>query len=102
MKIKKKDQVLIIAGKDKGKKGEVIESLPIKEKVMVKGINLVKKHVKKSKENPSGGFVEVEAMLSASNVMLFCPKCNKGVRISIIDDNGAKKRVCKKCNHKFE
>ena len=102
-KIKKGDQVQIIAGKDKGKKGEVIRSIPKKDRIVVKGVNVVKKSVKKSKENSAGGYIEVEAAMHASNMMLFCPKCNKGVRVGIVlSDKGDKNRVCKKCGHKFE
>lgn len=102
-KIRKKDQVIVIAGRDKGKKGEVVTSLLNEDTLVVKGVNLVKKSVKKSKENPSGGYVEVESSINKSNVLLFCPKCNKGVRVNVVvTDKGEKTRTCKKCNHKFE
>ena len=103
LKIKKGDQVLIITGKDKDKKGEIIEALPLRRKVIVKGINIAKKSIKKSKENQAGGYIEVEMPLDVSNVMLFCPKCNKGTKIAIaVSDKDQKIRVCKKCQHKFE
>lgn len=102
-KVRKGDQVSVIAGKDKGKKGEVIRSITADKRVIVKGVNLIKKSVKKSKEKPQGGYIEVEASIDASNVMLICPKCGKGVRVGLkILENGDKKRVCKKCEHKFE
>lgn len=102
-KVRKGDQVVVIAGRDKKKKGEVIKVTEKDKAVIVKGINTVKKAVKKSKEHPSGGFVELESPLAVSNVMVFCPKCSKGVRIGILAEKGGKKiRVCKKCNHKFE
>lgn len=102
-KIRKKDQIIVIAGRDKGKKGEVISAYVNEDTLVVKGVNLVKKSVKKSKENPSGGYVEVESSINKSNVLLFCPKCNKGVRVGVtVNDKGEKKRACKKCDHKFE
>lgn len=102
-RIKKGLNVEVTTGKDKGKKGEVIRVLPKKSRVTVKGVNLVKKTVKKSKENPSGGFIEIEASLNVSNVMPFCPKCNKGVRVGVVETpKGGKVLVCKKCGHKFE
>jgi len=102
-KIRKGDSVVVIAGSDEGKKGEVIQVLKAKNSVIVKGIKMVKKSVKKSKERPTGGFTEIEAPINGSNVMIFCSKCNKGVRVGIkVSDKGEKIRVCKKCDHKFE
>ena len=102
-KIKKGDQVTVISGRDKGKKGEVLSVSNKKKGLVVKGVNLVKKSVKKSKEKPSGGFIEVEALIDKSNVMMVCPKCGKGVRIgAYINEKGEVKRICKKCGYKFE
>ncbi len=101
-KIKKGDQVIVIAGKDKGKKGEVLVSFPSINKAVVKGINIVKKTVKKSKQHQQGGFVEVEAPIHISNLMLFCPKCGRGVRTRVLLGDNLKVRVCKKCGNKFE
>lgn len=102
-KIRKGDSIVVIAGKDVGKKGEVIQVLPEDTRIVIKGINMVKKAVKKSKEKPAGGFIEIEAAMNRSNVMVQCPKCNKGVRVGIkVNDKGEKSRVCKKCNHKFD
>ncbi|OHD56055.1 MAG: 50S ribosomal protein L24 [Spirochaetes bacterium GWF1_51_8] len=93
MKIKKGDTVIVIAGSNKGKKGEVVRAIPSQDKLVVKGVNYVKKTIKKSKENPKGGFIEKELPIHISNVMLFCPKNNKGVRVGyVIDKNGDKKR----------
>jgi large subunit ribosomal protein L24 len=101
-RIKKGDQVIVIAGKDKSKKGEIIR-VDKNKGLIVKGINIVKKSVKKSKEKPSGGFIEIEAPIHVSNAMLFCAKCGKGIRAALqIQQNGDKKRLCKKCGHKFE
>jgi len=100
-KIRKGDQVVVIAGRDKGKKGEILQVT--RKGVLVKGVSLVKKSIKKSKEHPSGGFAELEAPIHGSNLMLFCPKCGRGVRVGFaILENGEKVRVCKRCKHKFE
>jgi large subunit ribosomal protein L24 len=101
-KIRKGDQVVVIAGRDKGKKGEVIQVS--KKGAMVKGISLVKKSVKKDpKKHPAGGYIEIDAPVNSSNLMLFCPKCNKPVRTGIVvDKNGKKTRACKKCQNIFE
>ena len=98
MKIKTKDTVLILAGKDKGKKGEVKSVNPAKRKVVVTGVNLVSKHTKPS-QNKQGGIVQVEAALDASNVALVCSKCKKAMTPKMqITADGKKVRVCRKCN----
>lgn len=103
MKIKKGDTVVVIAGNDKGKKGEVLRVDPDKSVCFVKGVKLVKKTMKKSKENPNGSIIEVEAPIHISNVMLFCPKNNKGVRVGyIFDKTGVKKRKAKGVDHIFD
>jgi len=102
LKIKKGDQVVVISGRDKGKKGEVIKNFKLLGKVVVKGINVVKKTIKKSKENPHGGFIEVETPIHVSNLMLFCPKCGKGTRVGVSIEKKSKFRICKKCGNKFE
>jgi large subunit ribosomal protein L24 len=98
MKIKSKDTVLILAGKDKGKKGEVKSVNPAKNKVVVTGVNMVSKHTKPS-QNKQGGIVQVEAALDASNVALVCSKCKKAMTPKMqITADGKKIRVCRKCN----
>jgi large subunit ribosomal protein L24 len=98
MKIKTKDTVLVLAGKDKGKKGEVKSVNPAKNKVVVAGVNLVSKHTKPS-QNKQGGIVQVEAALDASNVALVCSKCKKAMTPKMqITADGKKIRVCRKCN----
>ncbi len=101
-KIRKGDQVVVLSGRDKGKKGEVIQVN--KKGAMVKGVFLVKKSVKKDpKKHPAGGFIEIEAPVNPSNLMVFCPKCGKAVRVGFkVEKDGVKSRVCKKCQHKFE
>lgn len=98
MIIKKKDTVLILAGKDKGKKGEVKSVNPSKNKVTVVGVNMISKHVKPS-QNKQGGIQQMEAPLDASNVAVVCAKCKKAMTPKIqIQGDGKKVRVCRKCN----
>lgn len=96
-KIKKKDIVLVIAGKDKGKKGEVLKILPKEERIIVSKINIVKKHVRPTQTQP-GGIREIEQPIHISNVMLVCPKCTQPTRVKIdFLPEGKKVRICKKC-----
>ena len=95
LKLKKKDTVIVIAGKDKGKKGEIKE-VKSDGKVVVMGINIVSKHKKTTKEKP-GGIHKLEAPLSISNVQLVCPKCNKPARVKVSVQGGERLRACKKC-----
>jgi len=101
MKIKTGDTVLIISGKDKGKKGKVIKSLPREGRIIVEGINIRKKHVRPRREGEKGQIVEVPAPFDVSNVKLICPKCKNATRIGykIVEKN--KYRVCKKCNQEI-
>ena len=91
MNIKKGDKVKVLAGKDKGKEGTILRSLPQKQRVVVEKVNIVKKALRPTQQNPQGGISSVEAPIHVSNVMLVCPSCNKR------DENGKKVRVCKKC-----
>lgn len=96
--IKADDQVEVLAGKDKGKKGKVLRAIPSQNKVVVEGINTVRKTVRPTQQNPQGGISTVEAPIQVSNVALVCPKCGKTTRAARRrDDNGKKIRVCKKC-----
>ncbi len=98
MIIKKKDTVLVLAGKDKGKKGEVKSVNPTKNTVVVTGINMISKHVKPS-QNKQGGIIKMEAALDASNVAVVCPKCKKSMTPKVqVAADGTKTRVCRKCN----
>jgi len=97
MKIKKGDKVQVLSGKDKGRKGEIIHSFPKKQKVLVKGLNIYKKHIKAQSDQP-GGIIEIEKPLHISKVQLICPNCQKKTRISYqLDKTNKKFRVCKKC-----
>jgi len=95
MKIKKGDQVIVITGRDKGKTGEVIQAMPKDSKVVVRGINLVKRHTKPTQEN-AGGIVSKEQPIHVSNVALIDPKSGKATRVGIKVENGQKVRVAKK------
>ncbi len=100
--VRKSDTVMVISGKDKGKTGEVIAVTPKNSKVLVRGVNIVSKHKKPSKENMQGGIVKEEIAIHSSKVMLYCKKCKSVTRISnkLLED-GTKVRVCKKCEETF-
>ena len=101
MKIKRGDTVLVISGKDKGRKGKVLEALPRKEMVVVGGMNLKKKHIKPRKTGEKGQIVETPAPIDVSNVKLICPKCGKATRIGYKIMNNKKTRICKKCGQEI-
>jgi large subunit ribosomal protein L24 len=98
LSIKKNDTVVVIAGREKGKKGRVLSVYSQKDRLLIEKINIIKKHMKPTRKQTQGGIIEKEASIHASNVMLICPKCNKPTRIgnSILQD-GRKLRICKKC-----
>jgi large subunit ribosomal protein L24 len=95
--VKKGDTVVVVSGDDKGVKGEVLETSPKEGKVIVKGANIVTRHVKPRKQGDQGGIVKVEGAMYASKVQLYCPKCDKGVRVKHTVVDGKKVRVCAKC-----
>lgn len=97
MKIKKGDTVQVLSGNDKGKTGEVLEVLPKDDKVIVKGVNVRKKHVKPRRQGEEGGIIAVECAISSSKLNVVCPKCNKPTRIGYNIKDDKKVRVCKKC-----
>ena len=98
MNVKKGDRVKVIAGKDKGKEGEVIRALPQKDRVVVEKVNMIKKAQRPTQANPQGGIMSMEAPLNVSNVMLVCPQCKEATRVGHrFDEAGKKHRVCKKC-----
>ena len=95
--VKKGDTVVVVSGDDKGVKGEVLETSPKEGKVIVKGVNIVTRHVKPRKQGDQGGIVKVEGAMYACKVQLYCPKCDKGVRVKHTVVDGKKVRVCAKC-----
>jgi len=102
MKIRKGDNVQVLSGNDKGKTGEVLEVIPGTEKIIVKGINVRKKHVKARKQGEEGGIIPVECAIHASKVNVVCPKCGKATRIGYSVEKDQKVRICKKCNTKLK
>lgn len=97
--VKKGDTVFILSGKDKGKSGKIIEALPKKNKVVVEGVNKVKRHTKPTQKMPQGGILVKEAPLHSSNVMVVCPECGKATRTKKVSlASGTLVRACKKCN----
>lgn len=99
MKIRKNDTVLVIAGKDKGKKGKVRYAYPKDERLLVEGINFIKKHSKAVSQNRPAGIIEREAPISVSDVMLMCSKCNHPTRIGFrFLEDGKKVRICRICH----
>lgn len=95
--VKTGDMVIVISGDDKGKTGKVVEVSPKEGKVIVNGINLVKKHMKPRPPKENGGIVEVEGAMYASKVQLYCEKCKKATRAAHKIDGDKKTRVCVKC-----
>jgi large subunit ribosomal protein L24 len=97
--VRKNDNVLVTTGKDRGKKGRVLKVLPLKNRVVVEGVNIIKRHTKPNPQRQiKGGVVEREAPVHASNVQVVCPECGKATRIGrkVLGD-GRKVRVCRKC-----
>ncbi|MCM3588507.1 50S ribosomal protein L24 [Mesobacillus maritimus] len=96
MHVKKGDKVMVISGKDKGKTGNILAAFPKQSRVLVEGINIVKKHAKPSQENPQGGIISQEAPIHVSNVMPIDPKSGQPTRVGYTVENGKKVRVAKK------
>ncbi|MCD2255335.1 50S ribosomal protein L24 [Agrilactobacillus fermenti] len=102
MFVKTGDKVRVISGKDKGKEGTVTKVLPKKDRVVVEGVNMIKKHQKPTNENPSGGIVDVEAAIHVSNVQLLDPKDNKPSRIGHKIVDGKKVRYAKRSGEQID
>lgn len=102
MRIKKGDTVQVLAGNDKGKTGEVLEVIPKDSKVVVKGVNVRKKHIKPRKQGEEGGIIPVECAIDSSKVNVVCPKCGKSTRIEYKIEEDKKVRICKKCGAKIK
>ncbi|ANU26792.1 50S ribosomal protein L24 [Planococcus versutus] len=102
MHVKKGDTVKVISGKDKGKTGVVLTALPKKDRVLVEGVNIIKKHTKPNQANPQGGIVSQEAAVHVSNVMLLDPKSGEPTRVGYKVEDGKKVRVAKKSGEKLD
>ena len=97
--VRKNDNVVVLSGRDKGKRGRVLRVIPAKTRVIVEGVNFIKRHTRANpQKNVKGGIVEREASLHASNVQLVCPECGAQTRVGrkILGD-GRKVRICRKC-----
>ena len=102
MNLKTGDKVVVITGKDKGKQGKIVKTLKAENKVIVEGINMIKKHVKPNGQN-AGSIVDMEAPIHASNVMIVDPKTNKGTRVGhSTDKKGKKIRIARKSNENLD
>lgn len=98
LKIKKGDTVRVLRGKDRGKSGKVLAAFPQTGKLMVEGINMVKKHVRARRAGEKGQRVTVAAPVTVANVQVVCPQCKKGTRVGIRREGDSLVRVCKHCN----
>ena len=101
MKLKKGDKVQVITGKDKGKDGVIDRVYSNSDKVLITGVNMYKKHVKKNEQMPQGGVVDLPRPMNISKIMYVCPKCGKLSKLKYGDENGKKVRVCKSCESKI-
>lgn len=98
-KIKRNDNVMVMTGRDRGRTGPVRQVLNADERVIVTGVNIVKRHMKQRSLQQPGGIIEKEAPIAISNIKLVCPSCGKAVRVGVrTRDDGGKGRFCKNCN----
>ncbi len=98
MNIRKGDTVVVLSGKDKGKQGKILVSMPTEGKVIVEKVNMVSRHTKPRQQGEQGGIISKEAPIYACKVQCVCPKCHKPTRVAhSFKDDGSKVRVCKKC-----
>ncbi len=107
MKIKKNDKVKILAGKDRGKTGKVLQSFPRDGRISVEGVNILIKHLRPQKRGEKGQRIEFPALMNVSNVALVCPACGKSTKVAykiVKSEDGKKKkfRICKKCQETLE
>ncbi len=100
-RVMKNDTVEVIAGNDRGKRGRVLQVLPEQGKVLVEGVRYIWRHVRPGQKNPQGGRVQKEAPMDASNVLVVCPSCDKGVKVVFRGEKAAKIRVCRKCGQEI-
>lgn len=103
IRLRKGDTVKVIAGKDLGKTGKILRVLPDEGRLIVEGVNFVKRHARRTREDRAGGIHEVETTIDVSNVMLVCPKCRQTTRIGVkLLGDGTKARICRKCGEIVE
>ena len=102
LSIRKGDTVVVLSGKDKGKKGKIISTIPSKQKVIVEGVNMSTKHKKPRRQTDPGGIMHQESPIYACKVMLYCNKCGQATRVGhVIDNDGEKTRRCKNCTEQI-
>lgn len=103
IRLRRGDAVKVIAGKDFGKTGKILRVIPQKGRLIVEGVNFVKKHARRTREDRAGGIHEIEASIHVSNVMLICPKCRQTARVGHTElADGTKVRTCRKCGEVLE
>ena len=100
--IRKNDMVMATAGENRGKTGKVLQVVPSRGRALVEGLNLVRKHLRRSQERPQGGIVDRESPMPLASLMLHCPACKKGVRIKRVRESDKSIRKCRKCGHTFD
>ncbi len=107
MKIHKNDMVMVIAGNSRGKTGKVLKVFRGRQRIIVEGVNIIRRHTRPSQRNPQGGIIQKESTVNAANVMVVCPKCNKPSRLGhkqVSDSTTGRKhmmRVCRTCEEMF-
>lgn len=100
--VKKGDTVVMLSGKDKGKKGKLLEASPKEQKIIVEGLNMVTKHVKPRRQGDAGGIIKAEGAVYACKAMAVCPKCSKPTRLAHkVNADGSKARICKHCGAEY-
>jgi large subunit ribosomal protein L24 len=98
LRIKKGDRVKVLSGKYRGHEGKILKAFPGENRVIVEGVNMVKRHTRPSQQNPQGGIISKEAPIDASNVGIICGSCGRTVRVAYnVEEPGVKKRICRKC-----
>ena len=103
IRLRKGDNVKVIAGKDFGRTGKILRVIPQRGRLIVEGVNFVKKHARRTREDRAGGIHEIEASIHVSNVMLICPKCRQPTRLGKTElADGTKVRTCRKCGEVLE
>ncbi len=102
IKLKTGDNIVVLSGKDKGKKGKIIATYPREKTVKIEGINIMKKHAKPTQKVPQGGIREMEAPINVSKVMIVCSACGKATRIARTVAGDHRIRVCKKCGESLD
>lgn len=101
-RVRRNDQVMVLAGKSRGKRGKVLHVDTTKSRVLIEGLNLVKKHVRRSQDNPQGAILSRESPVPLDRVQPICPRCNRGVRVGFkVLTDGSKTRICRRCEESF-